>query len=150
MLVVGRFFSGKVRYLTLSQQLVSDCQQFPRTVFFRPRRSQSCRIPPAESCCHPASSPAITSSTPCSPALSVDLNVAFNRRKVSPRWRRNDMPVSVSDTSGAKRRAEVRGGEVREGKRPPRPIYSVRSASSLLQFRRDLKTALFQSSYSSP
>jgi len=27
---------------------------------------------------------------------------------------------------------------------------SVRSASSLLQFRRDLKTALFQSSYSSP
>jgi len=27
---------------------------------------------------------------------------------------------------------------------------SVRSAPSLLQFRRDLKTALFQSSYSSP
>ena len=65
--------------------------------------------------------PAITSSTPRSPALSVDLNVAFNRRKVSPRWRRNDMPVSVSATSGAKRRAEVRGGEVREEDGPGAP-----------------------------
>jgi len=31
------------------------------------------------------------------------------------------MPVSVSATSGEKRRAEVRGGEVREGEGPGAP-----------------------------
>jgi len=58
---------------------------------------------------------------------SVDLcYVAFNRRKVSPRWRRNDMPVSVSATSGAKRRAEVRGRE-EEGPGAPQKIFWSRT-----------------------